>query len=300
MELHQLRYITAVGRTGNFSRAAEQCHVSQPSLSQQIQKLEDELGERLFTRLKREAVPTPAGRVLIERATRILHEVDEAQRELVDGRGEVGGEVNLGILPTIAPHLLPQIMLRVRKEFPAIQVIVHENTTPNLLAQAASCELDLAIVSLPISDDRFTIEDLFTEELLLAVPKEHRLSKEKQGKVKIEDVETEPFILLQEGHCLGDQAFHFCDRHRCHPPVIFRTAQLETIQALVAAGVGVSLVPKMACQKDRSHQPVYLSLAEPRPQRVISVLWRKEHAPNRAARALLEVMKSSSLSNDIN
>src|SRR5687768_8379860 len=111
MELHQLRYVLAIGRAGNFSRAAEQCHVSQPSLSQQIPKLEQELGGRLFTRLKRQAVPTAAGRALIERAARILREVDEAQREMDDTRDEVGGVVNLGVLPTIAPHLLPQVML---------------------------------------------------------------------------------------------------------------------------------------------------------------------------------------------
>ena len=293
MELHQLRYVAAVARTGNFSRAAEQCHVSQPSLSQQIQKLEEELGERLFVRLKREAVPTAAGRTLIERAIRILREVEEVQHELADGSGEPRGEVHLGILPTIAPHLLPEMMLSLRQEFPAIQVIVHENTTSNLLAQSAACELDLAVISLPISDDRFEVEELFTEELLLAVPQDHRLTRRKKGMgpVKLEDVEAERFILLQEGHCLGDQALHFCDQHRCHPAVIFRTAQLETIQALVASGVGVSLIPQMACQKGRSHPPVYLSLAEPRPERVIAVLWRKEHAPNRAARALLEILR---------
>jgi LysR family hydrogen peroxide-inducible transcriptional activator len=291
MELHQLRYVLAVGRAGNFSRAAEMCHVSQPSLSQQIQKLEEELGERLFTRLKREAVPTAAGRALLERAARILREVEEAQRELNDFRTEVRGTVNLGVLPTIAPHLLPQVMVQLRREFPAIEVTVHENTTTTLLAKAAACELDFAVLSLPIVDDRFAVETLFNEELLLAVPPKHKLAKRRQ--VKLEDVEEEPFILLQEGHCLGDQALKFCDRHKCHPPVIFRTAQLETIQALVATGMGVSLIPKMACQKDRAHQPVYLSLADPKPQRAIAVLWRKEHAPGRAARAVLAVMRKS-------
>jgi LysR family hydrogen peroxide-inducible transcriptional activator len=265
--------------------------VSQPSLSQQIQKLEQELGERLFTRLKRRAVPTPAGLALMERAARILREVEEAHRDAADSRTEVGGTVNLGVLPTIAPHLLPQVMLRLRREFPAIEVIVHENTTTSLLAQSAACELDLAVVSLPIPDDRFTIETLFTEELLLAVPPQHKLAKRRQ--VKLGDVEAEPFILLQEGHCLGDQALRFCDRQKCHPPVIFRTSQLETIQALVAAGIGVSLIPHVACQSDRTRQPVYISLAEPRPQRAIAVLWRKEHPPGRAARALLDVMRSS-------
>jgi LysR family hydrogen peroxide-inducible transcriptional activator len=291
MELHQLRYVLAVSRTGNFSRAAEHCHVSQPSLSQQIQKLEQELGTRLFTRLKREAVPTAAGRALVDRAARILREVDEAQREANDTRTEVSGVVNVGVLPTIAPHLLPPILLRLRREFPAIDVIVHENTTTTLLAKSAACELDFAVLSPPIPDDRFTVRTLFSEDLVLAVAPQHKLAKRRQ--VRLEEVEDEPFILLQEGHCLGDQALRFCDRHKCHPPVVFRTAQLETIQALVASGLGVSLIPKMACQKGRAHQPVYLTLADPKPQRAVAVLWRKEHAPGRAARAMLEVIKES-------
>ena len=292
MELHQLRYLTAVSRTGNFSRAAEQCHVSQPSLSQQIQKLEEELGCRLFTRLKREAVPTEAGKALLLRATRILAEVDAAQRDADNAAvGQVRGTVNVGVLPTIAPHLLPAVMKRMRDELPAVQVIVHETTTTNLLAQTGACELDFAIVSLPIIDERFVIETLFSEELLLAVPKNHELTTRRE--VRLEDVEREPFILLQEGHCLGDQALRFCDRHRCHPPVIFRTAQLETIQALVAAGVGVSLIPSMACKSGRLSEPTYLSLAGKRPERAIAVIWRKEQHLSRAAAALLDVLRKT-------
>lgn len=292
MELHQLRYVTAVARTGNFSRAAEQCHVSQPSLSQQVQKLEEELGCRLFTRLKREAVPTEAGRALLERAVRILQEVEAAQRDADNAAvGQVRGTVNVGVLPTIAPHLLPAVMMRVREELPAVQVIVHETTTTNLLAQAGNCELDFAIVSLPITDERFSVETLFIEELLLAVPRNHRLAA--QAGVRLEDVEHEPFILLQEGHCLGDQALRFCDSNHCHPPVIFRSAQLETIQALVAAGVGVSLIPNMACQSGREQQPAYLSLAGSRPERAIAVIWRKEQHLSRAAAALLEVFRQT-------
>ncbi|HSI61702.1 MAG TPA: LysR substrate-binding domain-containing protein [Candidatus Saccharimonadia bacterium] len=292
MELHQLRYLTAVARTGNFSRAAEQCHVSQPSLSQQIQKLEEELGCRLFTRLKREAVPTEAGKALLLRAVRVLEEVDAAQRDADNAAvGQIRGTVNVGVLPTIAPHLLPAVMKRMRAELPAVQVVIHETTTTNLLAQAGACELDFAIMSLPIADERFVVETLFTEELLLAVPKDHELTKRRQ--VRLEDVEQEPFILLQEGHCLGDQALRFCDKHRCHPPVIFRTAQLETIQALVAAGVGVSLIPSMACQSGRATDPTYLSLVGHRPERAIAVIWRKEQHLSRAAAALMDVLRKT-------
>ncbi len=291
MELHQLRYVMAVSRTGNFSRAAELCHVSQPSLSQQIQKLEEELGERLFTRLKREAVPTAAGRALIIRAGRILQDVEAAQREVADSGGKVQGVVNLGVLPTIAPHLLPEAIMRFQQAFPAVEIVIQERTTAQLLVLAAACELDLAVMSLPIHDDRFVVEALFTEDLLLALPPGHRLATRKQ--VRLQEVEDERFILLQEGHCLGDQALRFCDRHQCHPTVSFRTAQLETIQSLVAAGAGISLMPRMACHHDRLHQPAYVPIADPCPQRTIAVLWRKEHHLNRAAAALLEVLRSA-------
>ncbi len=293
MELHQLRYVLAVAQTGNFSRAAALCHVAQPSLSQQIQKLELEMGERLFTRLRREAVPTAAGRAVIARAASILREVEEVRREVADSGDKVQGVVNLGVLPTIAPYLLPAVITRCQRDFPTVEIIVQERTTSVLLSLAASCEIDMAVLSLPIIDERFTVETLFTEDLLLAVPPGHRLARRAQ--VRLPEVEKERFILLQEGHCLGDQALRFCDRQHCHPSVIFRTAQLETIQSLVAAGVGVSLMPRMACQRDRLLQPAYVPLAEPCPQRAIAALWRREQHHSRAAAALLEVLRQTAL-----
>jgi LysR family hydrogen peroxide-inducible transcriptional activator len=291
MELHQLRYILAVARTGNFSRAAEACRVAQPSLCQQVQKLEDELGERLFTRLKRQAVPTAAGRMILARAARILGEVEAAQREVKDSTKEVRGTVNLGVLPTIAPYLLPAVLTLFRKTSPGVEVVVHERTTTQLLELCAACDLDFAVLSLPIVDERFHQEKLFTEELLLAVPPHHRLARRRV--VRLDDVEAESFILLQEGHCLGDQALRFCDRRKCHPPVIFRTAQLETIRALVAAGMGVSLIPRMASHGDSPREPAYVSIAKPHPTRVIAALWRKEYHFSRAATALMESFRKT-------
>ena len=170
MELHQLRYLLAVARTGNFSRAAAQCHVSQPSLSQQIQKLEAELGERLFSRLKRVAVPTAAGEALVARAARILSEVDAVQRDVADTATVLRGRVSVGVIPTIAPYLLPRVLAALGRDCPGVEVEIHENNTAELLTAAAACELDLAILSLPVPDDRFVKEPLFDEELLLALP----------------------------------------------------------------------------------------------------------------------------------
>ena len=291
MELHQLRYLLAVAKTGNFSRAAEQCHVSQPSLSQQIAKLESELGERLFSRLKRSAVLTSAGEALVQRASRILAEVEAARRDVADAAEQVRGKVNVGVIPTIAPYLLPRVLALTARECPGMEVRIHEATTAQLLVSAAACEIDLAIISLPIADARFVREPLFDEELLLAVPPRHPLIK--KPRVRLRDLENERFILMEEGHCLTDQSLRFCHRNDLHPQVAFRSAQLETIQALVASGVGISLIPKLALHPKRPGQPVYLSLADPKPMRTIGVLWRKEHHHSRAAREFLRLLQKA-------
>src|SRR5271168_5027757 len=142
MEMHQLRYVVAVARTRNFSRAAEQCHVSQPTLSQQIQKLEDELGERLFDRMKREAKLTAHGEAFLPRAVRILEEADAAKREASDAKSLLRGMVTVGVLPTIAPYLLPGAMATFTEKFPGVEIVVQEDTTARLLKLALDCEIE--------------------------------------------------------------------------------------------------------------------------------------------------------------
>lgn len=292
MELHQLRYVVAVTRTGNFSRAAAQCHVSQPSLSQQIQKLEDELCERLFDRLKTRTRLTPAGEALHQRAVRILAEVEAAHREATEARALTRGSVTVGVLPTIAPYLLPRVLPRFSKDLPGIEVVVQEDTTTQLLALLAACELDLAIASLPIHDVRVQAETLFTEELLVALPPNHPLVK--KPSIRAADLETERFILMKEGHCLGDQVLNFCTRRDFHPNVLCRSAQIETIRALVQAGMGISLIPAMACQRARPPEPLYRSLSPPLPQRTIVALWLQSRPPGRAAGAFLQHLRKVS------
>src|SRR5271154_1361760 len=170
MEMHQLRYVVAVARTQNFSRAAEQCHVSQPSLSQQIQKLEEELGERLFDRMKRAAKLTPHGETFLPRAVKILEEVDAAKREAGDAKSLLRGMVTVGVLPTIAPYLLPKVMATFTAKFPGVEIVVQEDTTARLLKLALACEIDFAIASQPIRDGRLEVRELFSEELLIALP----------------------------------------------------------------------------------------------------------------------------------
>jgi LysR family hydrogen peroxide-inducible transcriptional activator len=196
------------------------------------------------------------------------------------------------VLPTIAPYLLPRALRLCRTRHPHLEIIVQERTTAQVVALTAACEVDLAVVSLPINDSRFEIEELFTEALWLAVPPKHSLAK-RRTPVSVDEIVSERFILLQEGHCLGDQALRFCDSRACHPHIIFRTAQLATIQALVVSGLGVSLIPEMAIDASRRRQPVYLRMTAPRPQRTIALLRRKAHQPTRAATALAEVFREA-------
>jgi LysR family hydrogen peroxide-inducible transcriptional activator len=288
MEMHQLRYVAAVARTGNFSRAAEQCHVSQPSLSQQIQKLEDELGERLFDRMKRAVQLTPHGEVFLRRAVRILEEVDAARREAADARDLLRGTVTVGVLPTIAPYLLPEVLAGFMEKFPGVEIVVQEDTTARLLKDTLACAIDFALASQPIEDGRLEVRELFTEELLLALPPGHPLTGKRL--VKVTDLAGERLIVMKEGHCLGDQVLRFCDQREMKPHISFRSAQLETIQSLVRAGLGISLIPAMASRANRQDLPEYRSLAAPRPERKIVAVWPKSRPPGRGAGEFLKMI----------
>lgn len=281
MEMHQLRYVIAVARTGNFSRAAEQCHVAQPSISQQIRKLEEELGERLFDRMKREVRLTPHGEAFLPRALRILEEVEGARREARDQKGLLRGTLRLGVLPTIAPYLLPGILARFTAKFPGVDIVVQEDTTAALIRMAHACETDLALVSRPIPDPRMEVKELFTEELLLALPPGHRLARKRT--LTLSDLESERFIVMKEGHCLGDQLLNFCEQRALRPAIRFRSAQVGTIQALVRSGMGISLIPAMAVGRPGSDAPVYRSLPDPKPFRQIVAMWPRQRSLGRAA-----------------
>ena len=293
MEMHQLRYVVAVARTGNFSRAAEQCHVSQPSLSQQIQKLEEELGERLFHRMKREAKLTPHGEAFLRRAVRVLDEVDAAKREAKEATDLLRGTLTLGVLPTIAPYLLPGVLTEFTAKYPGVEIVVQEDTTARLLKLLLACEIDFAIASQPIQDARLEVRGLFSEELRLALPPGHPLTRKRT--LSAGDLEGERLIVMKEGHCLGDQVLSFCEARQLRPAISFRSAQLETIQSLVCAGMGLSLIPAMAMNSSRGdHRPEYRSLATARPSRQIVAVWPKQRLPGRAASEFLKFVAAPS------
>jgi LysR family hydrogen peroxide-inducible transcriptional activator len=289
MELHQLRYFVAVAQSGNFSRAAERCHVSQPSLSQQILKLERRLGQPLFSRLGRRAVLTDAGRMLLDRAMTVLATVDDAERRLRAGDQIHTGRLAIGAIPTIAPYLLPPILKVFVKRCPRVELIVREDVTQHLVSAVVDGELDLVLVALPIADEHLQTEPLFAEPLLLAVPPRHALAKRRR--VGIKDLAGERFILLGEMHCLGEQVLNLCRAHECLPQITCRSAQIATIQSLIALGQGVSILPEMARAADRTGKLVYRSLVNDGPRRTIAVSFHRHYYHSPLAEEFLSILR---------
>ena len=291
MELHQLRYFAAVAETGSFTRAAEREGVTQPTLSEQILRLESKkngIGRRLFDRLGRKVVLTEAGQLLLSHAQAILAAVGEAERAVQDS-GE-GGQLRVGAIPTVAPFLLPRAVTRFRKEHPAVQLQLKEDLTERLLADLLAGELDVALMALPIRDDRLHVEKLFSEPLVMALPPKHRLAT--KAEVKLGDVVDEPFILLDDVHCFGDQVLSFCHRAGLEPRVVCRGEQIVTLLAMVAAGQGVSVVPEMAATADGAKACVYRPLGKPAPIRTLCAVWHKQRYRPESLRTFVEVVKA--------
>jgi LysR family hydrogen peroxide-inducible transcriptional activator len=290
MELHQLRYFVAVAETGSFTRAAEREGVTQPTLSEQILRLEGKthgLGRRLFDRLGRKVVLTDAGRELLGRAQAILGAVGEAERAVRDSAE--GGLLRIGAIPTVAPFVLPRAVTRFRKEHPAVQLQLKEDLTERLLGDLLAGDLDVAVMALPIRDDRLHVERLFSEPLLMALPPKHHLGA--RSEVKLADVVDEPFILLDDVHCFGDQVLSFCRRGGLEPRVVCRGEQIVTLLAMVAAGEGVSVVPEMAALADTTKACVYRPLGKPAPARTLCAVWHKQRYRPESLRAFVEVVR---------
>jgi LysR family hydrogen peroxide-inducible transcriptional activator len=290
MELHQLRYFVAVAETGSFTRAAEREGITQPTLSEQILRLEGKkhgLGRRLFDRLGRKVVLTDAGQELLGRAQAILAAVGEAERAVHDS-GE-GGRLRVGAIPTVAPFLLPAAVVRFRKEFPGVQLHLKEDLTERLLADLLSGELDVGLMALPIRDDRLHVERLFAEPLVMALPPKHRLAA--KAEVRLADVVDEPFILLDDVHCFGDQVLSFCHRAGLEPRVVCRGEQIVTLLAMVAAGQGVSVVPEMAAVADAAKACAYRPLGKPLPSRTLCAVWHKQRYRPASLRAFVDVVR---------
>ncbi len=289
MELYQLEYFVAVVEEGSFTRAAKRCYISQPALSQQIQKLERELGQKLLQRLTRRIELTDAGRVLYEKARSILELARQVQGELSELSTQPSGRLIVGAIPTVAPYVLPELVQRFQAEFPGAELFIHEDVTESLLAGTERGDIDLALVALPIEHDQLLAEQLWTEPLLLALPANHRLARKRT--IRLADIANEPFILLDEMHCLGRQIIDFCNRQAYSPQVCCRSAQLLTVQRMVALGHGISLIPEMAARANSVDGVRYRELHDARPTRTLAAVWHKHRFQSGLARGWLELLR---------
>ena len=288
MELSQLRYVMAVAETGNFTRAAARSNIAQPSLSQQIINLEKELGHKLFHRLGRKAVLTEPGKVFLERARRILFEVEDATKELADSP-TFERRITVGAIPTLAPYLLPSLITRCRERFPNLQVDIREDFKISLIRGILEGELDLVLAALPIEEASIQMEVLWKEPLVLAVAKDNPLAS--KAKVTAADLASETFILLGSSSSLTAQVRRFFGDQQFELKIGSRCAQVATVKALVAIGSGISVLPAGARSKADRDSLAYVTLSDAEPFREISVLRHFQRYQSRGAEQFLTVLR---------
>ena len=289
MEIHQLTYFVAVAETGSFTRAAERCNVAQPSLSQQIMKLEQELGEPLFDRLPRRVVLTEAGRMLLPRANSILSELQDIKQGLNEDIEDGRGVLSVGFIPTIAPFVLPRVIKRFSLDFPLATLTVTEDLTENLVRDIADGKLDVGITSLPIHNKLIRTQELLSEPLLVASSQEHDILS--RASLHVKELDDFPFIALSEVHCLGEQVQSFCYQKNLDLQIVCHTSQLTTVQNCVSLGLGVSLVPQALALSDTSERISYRALSDAAPQRKIAAATHAERTQSFLAKRFIEIVR---------
>ena len=278
MNLRDLRYLVALADHKHFGRAAAASFVSQPTLSTQIRKLEDELGVPLVERAPRKVMLTPAGRDIAERARRVIAEVEQMKEAARRSQDPEAGTVRLGLFPTLGPYLLPHVVPRIRARFPKLELLLVEEKSDVILARLREGKLDAGLLALPVHDDQLHAEFLFEEPFLLAVPETHPLAK--QESLALKDLSRERLLLLEDGHCLRDQALDVCQLAGAGEMSGFQATSLETLRQMVAANVGVTLLPTLAVKPPvaRSDNIHLLGFRDSQPSRQIAMVWRRSSA----------------------
>jgi LysR family transcriptional regulator, hydrogen peroxide-inducible genes activator len=278
IKLKDLRYLVAVADMRHFGRAAEKCFVSQPTLSAQLKKLEDYLGVQLIERQPKNVSLTEAGEQIVSRARRMLEASEEVVTLARAHRDPLAGRLRVALLPTIGPYLLPRVSQPIRKGLPRLELRLYEYQTEQILGRLESGDIDLGVLALPIDADGFETRELFTEPFVVAMPDQHRLSRRDQ--VKIDDLNGETLLLLEDGHCLRDQALEVCSRIDLHEKQDFRATSLETLRQMVATGAGITLLPELASRGAYGNAKgvTIRPFARPAPSRLVGGVWRKTSA----------------------
>jgi len=275
LNLRDLKYLVALADAGHFGKAAERSFVSQPTLSAQIKKLEEFLGVTLFERQPRKVTLTPVGERIVERARHILRDSADIVETAQAARDPLGGVLKIALIPTLGPYLLPLVTAKLRKALPKLRLMLYEYQTETLLKQLSAGELDLGILALGVDTTGLETRSLGEEAFQVAVPSQHPLAR--KATIKREDLISETLLLLEDGHCLRDQALEVCAHLPVHEAPDFRATSLETLRQMVGAGCGITLMPELAIHGPfaASKTVVARPFAKPVPTRVIGTVWRR-------------------------
>ena len=291
MNLRELQYLVALDEERHFNKAAQRCFVSQPTLSGQLKKLEEELGVLLVERSKRQVMMTEVGTAITHQAREILAGVKNMHDIAQSFQDPMAGELHVGLIPTLAPYLLPHIMPVIRKRFPQLKLWLHEYQTSVLMEKLRHGELDLLIIALLDEKNEFTELELFEEKFQLAVSKSEPLAN--KTNIRLAELDNREMLLLEEGHCLRGQALDVCYLAGARENTGFHASSLETLRHMVGEGMGMTLIPELAVPKKQLRSDVirYLPFTEPQPSRRIGMLYRKNSYREAAFKQLQKLIR---------
>jgi LysR family hydrogen peroxide-inducible transcriptional activator len=288
MNIRDLRYIVEVARSKNFARAAENCFVSQPALSMQIKKLEDELGVKIFERNLKKFLVTEIGKEIIKKAEVILHEEQSIKNLAKTAQDPLGGELRIGAFPTLASYFFPDAVKNISKKFPKIKLFLVEEKTEILIEKLKKGEIDIAFLAIPIADSDLEYIKIFSEKFLLASSKNHELAKKK--KISSGDLKGKNLMLLEDGHCLRGQALEACSMFGAFEEQNFRASSLETLREMIKAGNGITFIPEIAAKKDDKIS--YTEIANA-PTRSIGLYFRKSFIRKELAEEIAKLSRQT-------
>jgi len=292
MNLKDLKYLVALADTGHFGKAAERTFVSQPTLSAQLKKLEDFLGVKLVERQPKNVQLTDVGKQVVVRARRMLDEGEQIISLARNNTDPLAGKLKLGLIPTIGPYLLPRIMQKIRKALPDLGLMLYEHQTEPLLKRLKDGEIDLGILALPIAHEGMQTRELYQEAFTVALPNDHPLAL--RPTIRIQDLKGQTLLLLEDGHCLRDQALEVCSRIEVREAEDFRATSLETLRQMVVAGLGLTLLPETAVESPFGSQRglTIRQFAKPAPTRTVGAVWRKSSTRAAAIAGVCDVVEN--------
>jgi len=290
VNLKDLKYLVALADTGHFGKAAERTFVSQPTLSAQLKKLEGYLGVKLVERQPKNVQLTEVGKQVVIRARRMLDEGDEIIALARNNTDPFAGKLKVALIPTIGPYLLPRVMPRIRKALPNLSLMLYEHQTEALLKRLREGEIDLGLMALPVSQDGVESRVLYEENFTVALPNNHPLAA--KATIKVQDLKGHTLLLLEDGHCLRDQALEVCSRVDVREAEDFRATSLETLRQMVVAGLGITLLPELAVESPFGSQRglTIKQFAKPSPSRTVGAVWRKSSTRHAAIAAVCDTV----------